>query len=163
MTMNGVRIAVLLAATLTTGVMAGFFYAYSFSVMPALRAADAAVFVEVMQRINVAILNGWFALAFGGALVFTAAATVLYAISGPAAVLVPVIVALVLYVAQLALTRGLHIPLNNGLDAAGPPGRTADPAAARETFETRWVRWNHVRTLLCCGAFAALCVALSQV
>lgn len=161
-TMNGVRIAVLLAATITNGWMAGLFYAYSISVMPALRRADASVFVEVMQRINTAILNGWFALGFGGALVFSAAAAILYAFSGPAAVGVPVIIGLVLYIAQLAVTFGLNIPLNNGLDAAGPPGRTADPAAARATFETRWVRWNHARTLLCTGALGSFCWALVQ-
>jgi uncharacterized membrane protein len=156
------RIAVLLAATLTTGMVAGLFYAYSISVMPALRRADAAVFVEVMQRINTAITNGWFALCFAGALVFTAVAAVLYALSGPAAVLVPVIVGLALYAGQLALTFGLHIPLNNGLDAAGPPGGTVDPIRARKVFEGRWVRWNHARTLLCTGSFGALCWALLQ-
>jgi uncharacterized membrane protein len=156
------RIAVLLAATITTGLMAGLFYAFSISVMPALRRAGDAVFVEVMQRINTAITNGWFAVGFGGALVFTAAATVLYAISGPAAVLVPVIVGLVLYLGQLALTFGLHIPLNTALEAAGPPGHAPGPVAARDAFETRWVRWNHARSVLCTGSFAALCWALVQ-
>jgi uncharacterized membrane protein len=160
--MNEVRIAVLLAATITGGWMAGLFYAYSVSVLPALAGAGDAVFVEVMQRINIAILNGRFALGFAGAMIFSGAATVLYAISGPAAVLVPVIIATVLYAAQLALTFGLHIPLNNGLDAAGPPGRAADPAAARAIFETRWVRGNHLRTLLCTGSFGSLCWALVQ-
>jgi uncharacterized membrane protein len=42
----------LTAATLTTGLAAGLFYAYSISVMPALCGADAAVFVQVMQRIK---------------------------------------------------------------------------------------------------------------
>ncbi|GIF20697.1 putative membrane protein [Actinoplanes tereljensis] len=153
------RIAVLLAATITTGMMAGLFYAYSISVMPALRDADAAVFTEVMQRINRAITNGWFFLCFAGALVFSATATVLYAISGPAEVLVPTAVGLVLYAGQLALTAGLHIPLNNALDAAGRD----DPEAARRAFEPRWVPWNHVRTLLCLGAFVALCWALTRV
>ena len=160
--MNGVRIAVLLAATITGGWMAGLFYAYSVSVMPALAGAPDAVFVEVMQRINTAILNGRFALGFGGAMIFSAAATVLYAVSGPAAVLVPVIIGTVLYAAQLALTFGLNVPLNNGLDAVGPPGTTADPAAARKVFETRWVRANHLRTLLCTGSFGSLCWALVQ-
>jgi len=155
------RIAVLLAATITTGMVAGLFYAYSISVMPALRRADAAVFVEVMQRINTAITNGWFALCFGGAVVFGGIAAVLYR-GGPGSVLVPVLVGLVLYVGQLALTFGLHIPLNNALDAAGPPGRVADPADARAGFEQRWVRWNHVRTLLCSGSFASFCWALTQ-
>jgi uncharacterized membrane protein len=156
------RIAILLAATITSGMMAGLFYAYSISVMPALRGADAAVFVEVLQRINIVITNGWFALCFGGTLVFGAIATVLYAVNGPAAVFVPALVGLILYAAQLALTFGLHIPLNNALDAAGPPGRTADPGSARLAFEQRWVRWNHVRTLLCTGSLAAFCWALTQ-
>ena len=160
--MNGVRIAVLLAATITAGWMAGLFYAYSVSVMPALAGAGDAVFVETMQRINTAILNGRFAIGFGGAMLFSAAATVLYAISGPASVRVPVAIGTALYAAQLLLTFSLHIPLNNGLDAAGAPGRTADPAAARRIFESRWVRWNHLRTLFCTGSFGSLCWALLQ-
>ncbi|GIE94993.1 anthrone oxygenase family protein [Paractinoplanes rishiriensis] len=156
------RIAVLLAATVTTGMMAGLFYAYSISVMPALQRADAAVFVEVMQRINTAITNGWFLSCFGGALVFGAISTILYAVSGLAAVFVPALIGLALYAAQLALTFGLHIPLNNALDAAGPPGHTADPGAVRRAFEPRWVPWNHARTLLCLGSFAAFCWALVQ-
>ncbi|MGX6607403.1 anthrone oxygenase family protein [Micromonosporaceae bacterium Da 78-11] len=156
------RIAVLLAATITTGLTAGLFYAFSISVMPALRRADDAVLVEVMQRINTAITNGWFALCFGGAAVFTTIATIWYARTGPADVFVPVLVGLLLYLGQLALTFGLHIPLNNALDAAGPPGRAADPAAARQAFETRWVRWNHARSWLCAGSFGALCWALVQ-
>ena len=160
--MNALRIAVLLAATITSGLMAGLFYAYSVSVMPALRDADAAVFVEVMQRINVAILNGWFALGFAGTAVFGALAVILYAVAGDAGVLVSAVIGLVLYVAQLALTFRLHIPLNRALDAAGPPGRVTDPDAAREAFESRWVRWNHARTLLCTGALASLCCALLQ-
>jgi uncharacterized membrane protein len=161
--MFGVRIAVLLAATITGGWMAGLFYAYSISVMPALRRADDAVFVEVMQRINTAILNGWFALGFAGALIFSAAAAVLYGIAGPAKVFVPVLIGAVLYAAQMVVTFGLNIPLNNALDAAGPPGRTADPATARQGFEERWVRLNHLRTLLCTGSLGSLCWALVQV
>lgn len=156
------RIGVLLAATITSGMMAGLFYAYSISVMPALHRADAAVLVEVMQRINTAITNGWFMLCFLGTLVFGAIATVLYAVDGPAAVFVPVLIGLILYAAQLALTFGLHIPLNNALDRAGPPGQTPDPAAVRAAFEPRWVPWNHVRTLLCTGSFAAFSWALTQ-
>ena len=68
-----VTTAVLLGATLCTGLMAGLFYAYSVSVMPGLSGAADRTVVETMQRINVAILNGWFGVVFGGALVLTAA------------------------------------------------------------------------------------------
>src|SRR3954451_4613132 len=111
-------IAVLVAATITAGVTAGLFYAFSITVMPALRRSSAGVFVEVMQGINRVILNGWFFLCFMGTLVLTALSAVLYAISGPSAVLVPVIIALVLYAAQLVITFSLNVPLNNALDRA---------------------------------------------
>ncbi|HEV7965056.1 MAG TPA: anthrone oxygenase family protein [Actinoplanes sp.] len=149
----------LIAATLTTGLMAGLFYAYSVSVMPALRGADAAVFVEVMQRINRAILNGWFFLSFAGAAVLGVAAVVGYLIAGARpALLLPVIAGAVLYLAQLAVTARVNIPLNNALDAAG----SADPAAARAGFEARWVAWNHARTWLCTASLGSYCWALLQ-
>jgi uncharacterized membrane protein len=44
------------------------------SVMPGLRRTDDRTFVSAMQRINVAILNGWFMLSFFGALVVMAVA-----------------------------------------------------------------------------------------
>lgn len=151
------RLAALIAATITAGMMAGLFYTFSITVMPALRESGAGVFVEVMRRINRVILNGWFALCFGGTLVLTALAAVLYAISGPAAVLIPVVVGLVLYAAQLTITVSLNVPLNNALDVA------TEPEPARRAFEEKWVRWNHVRTLSCTGAFGSLCWALTQV
>jgi uncharacterized membrane protein len=48
---------VLVAATVTMGLIAGLFYAYACSVMLGLRQTDARTFVYAMQRINVAILN----------------------------------------------------------------------------------------------------------
>ena len=60
----------LLAATVTTGLMAGLFAAFSYAVMPGLGRAGDAAFVEGMQKINVAILNGWFGICFGGAVLF---------------------------------------------------------------------------------------------
>lgn len=150
----GMRPAVLLAATIASGLLAGLFYAYSISVMRALRETSPPVFVEVLQRINRTIQNGWFALSFAGAPLLTGLAVVLYAVAGPSAVLVPVIIGLVLQAGQLALTFGLNIPLNNRLD------RAADPVTARGWFETRWVRGNHARTLLSTGSFGSLCWAL---
>lgn len=151
------RVAVLIAATITAGLMAGLFYTFSITVMPALQQSSPGVFVEVMRRINRVILNGWFALCFGGTLVLTALAAVLYAISGPAAVLLPVVIALVLYAIQLTITFSVNVPLNNALDQA------TEPESARRAFEEKWVRWNHVRTLLCTGSLGALCWALTQV
>jgi uncharacterized membrane protein len=147
------RNLVLLAATLTTGLVAGLFAAFSYAVMPGLGRTGDATFVVAMQRINVAIINGWFGLCFGGALVSGALAAVLlrgspagwWALAG-----------VLSYAAVLVVTFALSVPLNDALAAAGDTG----PAAARAAFETSWVRWNVVRTVLSTGAFGALAWAL---
>src|SRR6478672_64334 len=78
LTVTGWGTAALVAAVITNGLMAGLFAAYSYAVMPGLGRASARTFVEAMQQTNAAILNGWFGICFGGAVVFAAAATVLY-------------------------------------------------------------------------------------
>ena len=142
----------LVAATITAGLMAGLFAAFSYAVMPGLGRAGDAAFVEGMQKINVAILNGWFGICFGGALVFSVLAAVLH--RGGAR---PWIVAgAVLYLLVLVVTIAVNVPLNDKLEAAG----LTDPHAARAAFETMWVRWNVVRTVLNVAAFGCLAWAL---
>ncbi|GAA4462406.1 anthrone oxygenase family protein [Phytohabitans houttuyneae] len=144
----------LVLSLLTTGLAAGLFYTYSMSVMPGLARVGDRTFVEAMSSINKAILNGWFAIAFGGALLFTAVAALLHLGAGHRAALPWIVAALVLYVAQLAVTFTVNVPLNNDLVAVNLD--TGDLAAARERFEAAWVRWNVVRTLLVTGAFGAM-------
>ncbi|MGW2195793.1 DUF1772 domain-containing protein, partial [Streptosporangium sp. NPDC001682] len=93
----------LVAATITVGLMAGLFYAYTCSVMPGLGQTDDRTFVGAMRRINVAILNGWFAVCFGGALVLTVLAAVLHLHREGRPVLPWIVAALVLYVVVLVI------------------------------------------------------------
>ena len=79
---SNVRAGVLLLATVTTGLMAGLFAAFAYAVMPGLARVDDRSFVAGMRSINQAILNGWFALCFGGALVCTLAAVLLHLPAG---------------------------------------------------------------------------------
>jgi len=151
------RGAALIAATITTGLAAGLFYSFSYAVMPGLARTGDRTFVESMQRINVAILNGWFAIAFGGALVFTVLAAALHLRRDG---LGWIVAALVLYGAVLVITFTVNVPLNNQLDAAGAPDRIADLAAVRESFEARWVRWNVARAAASTAAFGCLTWAL---
>lgn len=147
---------VLAVATVTTGLMAGLFAAFSYAVMPGLGRLDDAAFVAATQRINVAILNGWFGVCFGGALVASVAAAVLHLAPGRRPALPWIVAGLVLYVLVLGVTVAVSVPLNDRLAAAG----SADPAAARAAFETVWVRWNVVRAVLNTAAFGALSWAL---
>jgi uncharacterized membrane protein len=147
------RIAVLVAATLATGLMAGLFYAFAVAVMPGLARTGDRAFVEAMQRINVAILNPWFLTLFTGAALLSAAAGALH-LGRPA---LPWIAAgLVLYVIGLVITGVVNVPLNNALLAAGD----RDPGAARAAFEAAWVRWHLIRTAALALSFASLAWAL---
>ena len=158
--MNTLRLTVLLAATVTTGWMVGLYWSFSIAVMPGLARADDRTFVTGMQGINRAILNGWFALGFGGSLVLLALGVALHVPDDQHAALPGLIVALVLYVVTLVVTFGFNVPLNDAIDAAGRPDAVADLGAVRERFEQSWVRWNLVRTLASTGAVLALGQAL---
>jgi uncharacterized membrane protein len=149
---TGWTTAVLVAAVITNGLMAGLFAAYSYAVMPGLGRAGDRTFVEAMQQTNAAILNGWFGICFGGAVLFAAAAVLLH-LGRPG--LSWIVAGLVLYVAVLVVTFRVNVPLNDALAAAGP-----DPASARSAFEGAWVRWNVVRAVLSTGAFGCLTWAL---
>ena len=152
--------AALVAATLTAGLMAGLFAAFSYAVMPGLGKASDLAFVDGMQRINVAILNGWFGLCFGGALLFPVLAAVLHAAAARRSVLPWIVAGAALYLLVLVVTFALNVPLNDRLNAAGDPARIPDLHAVREQFEAAWVRWNVVRTLACTAAFGCLAWAL---
>ena len=154
-----VRTAVLTGATFAAGLNAGLFFSYAISVMPALRGASDRTVVETMQRINVAILNGWFAAAFGGGLLLVAAATLLHLRSGRP-VLPWLLAGLLLSLLVIVVTGAVNVPLNDALAAAGPVDRIDDLAAVRQAFESRWVPWNLVRTVASVAAFGCLCRAL---
>lgn len=149
--------AILVAATVDTGLLAGLFYAFTVSVMPGLRRVDDRTFVDAMQRINVAIINPWFFGSFLGAPLLTVVAAALQ----DGAVLAWILAALALYGVVLAITVGVNIPLNNALAAAGPPDRAADPTAVRARFEAPWVRWNVARAVVATAGFGCLAVALA--
>ncbi|WP_405783734.1 DUF1772 domain-containing protein [Streptomyces sp. NBC_00859] len=158
--MNIAQALALVAATVTCGLVSGLFYAFACSVMPALRGGDDRTFIDVMQRINVAILNGWFVLGYIGAFVFTALAIGLQLGGGDRDAVGPTIGAFICYLASMSVTSQVNIPLNKALDAAGHGGRIAGPHEVRERFEGRWVRWNIVRAVLCSTATGLLCWSL---
>lgn len=158
--MFALRTAALVAATLSTGLIAGIFYAYVISVMPALHRADDRTLIDVMQKINVVIINPWFMIAFMGTVGFSIVAAALHLGKDVRTTLIWVGVALVLNIAAFAVTSGLNVPLNDQLAAAGDVGQIGDLAAVRAQFESDWVRWNTVRAVLHTLAFLVLTGAL---
>ncbi|MFD3543543.1 DUF1772 domain-containing protein [Streptomyces sp. NPDC058662] len=155
------RLLSMVAATITTGLVSGLFYAFAVSVMPGLARTGDGTVIEVMRRINVAILNGWFVLGYVGAPLFTALAVGLHVGEGWRGPLGPLVGALVCYVAAMVVTGRVNIALNNALERAGAGGPVADPAAVRRAFEGPWVRANVWRTVLCTVALGLLAWALA--
>ncbi|MEU9191713.1 anthrone oxygenase family protein [Streptomyces hundungensis] len=158
--MKTLETVTLLAATLTTGLMAGLFAAFAYSVMPGLRRSSDRAVVEVMQNINKAIVNPFFMLLFLGSLPLLGLAVFL-AWKGQGRPALPwLVAALVLYLIAFVVTSAVNVPLNDRLAEAGDPRHIEDPAAIRSAFEKAWVTWNVVRALLHTAAFGCLAWAL---
>ena len=159
--MTGALLGTLLvAATVATGLTAGFLAAFAHTVMPALGTADDAAFVGTFQAADRAVYNPWFMVPFTLAPVLTGAALLLtFADQEPATVAV-VAGAFVLAVATVVITGTVHLPLNREIGEVPLDGGAAALAAARARFERRWVRWNVVRTVTATVSFVCLAVAL---
>ncbi|MER7281073.1 anthrone oxygenase family protein [Dactylosporangium sp. NPDC000244] len=154
------RNVVLAATTLLVGLSAGVFFAYSTSVMLALHQVEDRTFIDVMQRINRVIVNGWFMTAFLGALLLAVVAVLLHLSSGHRGPLPWLVATAVLYLVVVAVTMAINVPMNNTLEAAGPVAQIADPAAVRQAFEGPWTGWNLVRTVASGGSLLTLALAL---
>jgi uncharacterized membrane protein len=156
--MDALRVAALLAATMTTGLMAGVYGLYQHTVLPGLGRTDDRTFVAGFQAVDRAIINPWFMTGFLGALLGTVAAA---ALNADRRLLPWLLVALALNLLVSVITVVVHVPLNDALKAAGDPDRIADLAEIRERFDAaRWTAWNLVRTLSTTAAFGLLCWAL---
>ncbi|PPJ24443.1 DUF1772 domain-containing protein [Nocardia nova] len=155
-TTSGFATGSLIGATVTTGLLAGVFYAYASSVMLALRQLDDRTFVDVMNRINTVIVNPVFMLSFLGSVAFTGLAAVLYWRTDQRTVLWWVLLALALNVISFLITSGGNVPLNNQLADTS----SGDFAALRHQFESPWITLNILRALANTGALGVLAWAL---
>ncbi|MFJ9055380.1 DUF1772 domain-containing protein [Streptomyces sp. NPDC102409] len=158
--MRALQTAALLASAVGAALMAGLFCAFAYAVMPGLARGEDRAFVQSMQHINRAILNGWFLLPFLLPLPLLVLATVLAAKGHSPGVLPWIVAALALYAAAFLVTGTQNVPLNDALDKV-PLDAGADLLRdARAAFEDRWVRWNTGRAVLHTASLGALLWAL---
>jgi len=162
--MELLRSAALIAATMTMGLVAGVLGLYAHTIMPGLRRTNDRTFVGAFQSIDKAIINPWFlGGGFLGALVFTGLAAMLHLGGDGRGALPWIVAALILYLAVFAITLAVHLPLNNGLKAAGDPAGITDVATVRQRFdEARWARWNIARAVATTAALGCLAWALVE-
>ncbi|MFB4302469.1 DUF1772 domain-containing protein [Actinomadura sp. NTSP31] len=158
--MKLLQTATMLAALISTGLMAGLFAGFAYAVMPGLNRSSDRTLIEAMQGINKAILNPAFMLPFMGSIPLIALAVFL-AWRGHGRPALPwLIAALALYLIAFMVTSGVNVPLNDQLAKAGAPQHINHLDTVRDQFESKWVIGNIVRALLHTAAFACLAWAL---
>jgi len=156
------RIVVVLAvvAAIGSGLMGGFFFAFSNTVMGALGRLPPAQGIAAMQAINVVVLNPLFFLAFFG----TAALCLLLAGAGfwwgPLNPWLLLAAGLTYLIGCLGVTMVCNVPLNNELAAVQPD--SAGAAALWSRYLETWTAWNHARTAACVAAMAAFTIGLLE-
>ena len=155
--LSAIRALTLAVATLTTGLVAGVFYAYSVSVDPGLAAQSDASYVATMQEINERIQNPLFFASFVGAVVLLLAALVLHLPRLRPGRFLLISLACVLYIGGgFLLTAFINVPMNDQLATVDPEAPPRVLAQAREVYEGPWDFWNGVRTVFSTLAFLAL-------
>lgn len=135
------------------GLMAGFFFAYSVTVMPGLDDSMPDAAIAAMQGINRIVRNPVFFAAFFGAaaIPLTAGALALFQRRMRAALLM-LSAGLIYAVCVIFLTAQIHVPMNDALALVALPG---GPGVWGD-YSADWTLWNHVR-----GGACVLCLGLS--
>jgi len=156
---SAVRALTLASATLTTGLVAGVFYAHAVSVNLGLAAQPDTDYVAAMQAINERIQNPLFFLSFFGAALFLLAALAahyrrLQRSSGRFRLIA---LACALYIGGgFLLTVFVNVPMNEELAQVSAGASPGELASARAAYEGVWNFWNGVRTVFSILAFLAL-------
>ena len=150
------RLVTLTLATLTTGLIAGFFYAYACSVTLGLALLPDEQYVEAMQAINATVRNGLFAFSFFGAVLSLLLALAVQAPRLRSRRFLLIALAAVLYIGGgFMVTFLVNVPMNEDLARVGEAAPAA-LAQIRAEYEGPWNFWNGVRTVFSSLAFVAL-------
>jgi uncharacterized membrane protein len=150
--------AALALGLLAAGWSAGFFWAWSFTVMPGFAAAAPEAAVAAMRAVNANIAGPGFAFVFFGPAALAALSAALAFAAGAGAAGWAALAAAAVYAAGVVgVTFAANIPLNNALAAASPaPGAAAE---VWRSFAEPWTAWNHLRTAAAALAFLATALA----
>ena len=138
----------LLTTTVSTGLIAGLFYAWSVSVTLGLGKLSAMDYLRAFQSLNREIQNPAFFLTFMGTAILLPLSTFWQFRSGTMPIFWLLLSASVLYlVGVMVVTIFGNIPLNNAIDALNLSEISlSDAEKQRQIFENQWNTLNWVRT-----------------
>ena len=158
-------IGLVLTSTLSCALVTGFVFTYAVIVMPGLAKLADKEFIRAFQVTDGVIQNNQpiFMIVWVGSLI-SVIGTLIVSLMGPYSVeTVLVIIAGFVYLLGVqGLTVLVHLPLNRRIQTVNVEER--DASALREErllFETRWIRFNWIRTLIGLGVIVTFMVALS--
>ena len=154
-----------LTSTLSCALVTGFVFTYAVIVMPGLAKLTDKEFIRAFQVTDALIQNNQpiFMIVWVGS-VISVISTLIVSLMGPYSVeTVLVIIAGFVYLLGVqGLTVLVHLPLNRRIQTVNV--EEWDASALREErllFETRWIRFNWIRTLIGLGVIVTFMVALS--
>ena len=158
-------IGLVLTSTLLCALVTGFVFTYAVIVMPGLAKLADKEFIRAFQVTDGVIQNNQpiFMIVWVGSLI-SVISTLIVSLMGPYLVetVLVVIAGFVYLLGVQGLTVLVHLPLNRRIQTVNVEERDAN--ALREErllFETRWIRFNWIRTLIGLGVTLTFMVVLS--
>lgn len=155
---------ILLITTLSSGLMAGLFFAWSISVTPGLAKVGDKIYLQGFQSMNRAIINPVFLIFFMGLAVLLPLLSYLYYQSPMGTQFWYIISATILYlVGVMTITFFGNVPMNNTLEILQIDLMKPEQMGSfRLGFEGKWNKLNMIRTICSSLAFASLIMACLQ-
>jgi uncharacterized membrane protein len=156
---EGFLFVLTLVIALACGLVAGFFFAFSTTVMKALTRVPEPQGLVAMQAINIVVINPVVMLALFG----TGVACIVLVIAAfvewgePYAVYL-LLGSLVYLAGVVVLTFAYHVPRNDAMAVLDPEDATA--ASLWTRYARTWTAWNHVRTVAPLASAALFTIAL---
>lgn len=154
-----------LLTIVSTGLISGFFYAYSCSVNRGLGQLSDGSYLRAMQSINRVVLNPLFFLTFFGTLILLPVTTWLeYRLIGNTTVFYILLASSLLYFFGVFLVTSMgNVPLNEKLAQFDIDNASAESLKQqRRVFEGPWNRLHAIRTVANIIAFAGVVWASSR-
>lgn len=156
---SGLASALILAAALGSGLVAGVFFAFSSFVMKALGRLSAGEGISAMQSINIVVINPLFlGVMFGTAIACAALAVISFLNWGDPRAVTVLLASLSYLLGTTLVTMAFNVPLNDTLAAVDP--KSSEGANVWANYLVRWTGWNHLRGAAALLAAALLTIAL---
>jgi len=145
--MSSTIVTVLLwVAAISSGLMAGVYFAFSSFIMRAFDNLDTTQAIAAMNAINKTILHSLFMpLFFGSSIISVLLMGAAYHYWSEPGATVTLIAGAVYCIGMFICTALFNVPLNNLLALQGPD--SANAYQVWDHYLKTWTNWNHLRTV----------------